>query len=62
MVARGDLAVEIGDAEVPLVQKEIIRRARHLNKPVIIATQMMESMVNNSCQLALKCLMLPMLS
>lgn len=48
MVARGDLAVEIGDAEVPMVQKEIIRRARHLNKPVIIATQMMESMINNS--------------
>ena len=48
MVARGDLAVEIGDAEVPMVQKEIIRRARHLNKPVIIATQMMESMITNS--------------
>ncbi len=48
MVARGDLAVEIGDAEVPMVQKEIIRRARHLNKPVIIATQMMESMISNS--------------
>ncbi len=48
MVARGDLAVEIGDAEVPMVQKEIIRRARALNKPVIIATQMMESMVSNS--------------
>ncbi len=48
MVARGDLAVEIGDAEVPMVQKEIIRRARNLNKPVIIATQMMESMINNS--------------
>jgi pyruvate kinase len=48
MVARGDLAVEIGDAEVPMVQKEIIRRARTLNKPVIIATQMMESMITNS--------------
>lgn len=48
MVARGDLAVEIGEAEVPMVQKEIIRRARHLNKPVIIATQMMESMITSS--------------
>ena len=45
MVARGDLAVEIGDAEVPLVQKEIIQMARTLNKPVIVATQMMESMI-----------------
>jgi pyruvate kinase len=48
MVARGDLAVEIGDAEVPVVQKDIIYRARSLNKPVIIATQMMESMIHNS--------------
>ncbi len=47
MVARGDLAVEIGDAEVPMVQKLIIQRARTLDKPVIIATQMMESMIHH---------------
>ena len=48
MVARGDLAVEIGDAEVPLVQKAIINHARSLDKPVIVATQMMESMISCS--------------
>lgn len=48
MVARGDLAVEIGDAEVPIVQKHIIQRARTLDRPVIIATQMMESMIHSS--------------
>lgn len=47
MVARGDLAVEIGDAEVPVVQREIIHRARVLDKPVIVATQMMESMITS---------------
>jgi len=47
MVARGDLAVEIGDAELVGVQKHITWRARHLNRFVITATQMMESMINN---------------
>jgi pyruvate kinase len=48
MVARGDLAIEIGDAEVPAVQKHIIERARALNKAAITATQMMESMVEST--------------
>ena len=47
MVARGDLAVEIGDAELVGVQKHIIARARTLNRVVITATQMMESMIDN---------------
>ncbi|HEX2668043.1 MAG TPA: pyruvate kinase [Gammaproteobacteria bacterium] len=47
MIARGDLAVEIGDAELPGVQKHIIHRARDLNRTVITATQMMESMINS---------------
>lgn len=47
MVARGDLAVEIGDAELIGTQKTIISRARQLNKAVITATQMMESMIEN---------------
>ena len=45
MVARGDLAVEIGYAELPAVQKQIIHTARSLDKAVITATQMLESMV-----------------
>ena len=48
MVARGDLGVEIGDAELVGVQKEMITMARKLNRPVITATQMMESMIENS--------------
>ena len=47
MVARGDLAVEIGDAELVGVQKHIIRRSRALNRFVITATQMMESMIHS---------------
>ncbi|MEM7218814.1 MAG: pyruvate kinase [Pseudomonadota bacterium] len=47
MVARGDLGIEIGDARLVGVQKRIIERARELNRPVITATQMMESMINN---------------
>lgn len=47
MVARGDLGVEIGDAQLIGVQKLIIARARTLNRLVITATQMMESMINS---------------
>ncbi len=48
MVARGDLGVEIGDAELVGVQKNMIATARLLNRPVITATQMMESMILHS--------------
>ncbi len=47
MVARGDLAVEVGDASVPALQKRMIRQARELNKLTITATQMMESMIES---------------
>ncbi|MBS7833942.1 pyruvate kinase [Wohlfahrtiimonas chitiniclastica] len=49
MIARGDLAVEIGDAKLMGVQKRFILRARELNRATITATQMMESMIENSC-------------
>ena len=45
MVARGDLAVEVGDAAVPALQKRMIRMAKELNRVTITATQMMESMI-----------------
>ena len=47
MVARGDLAVEVGNATVPALQKKMIQLAREANKVVITATQMMESMIVN---------------
>ena len=48
MVARGDLAVEVGNAAVPALQKRMIRMARASNKLAITATQMMESMIQNA--------------
>ncbi len=47
MVARGDLAVEVGDAAVPALQKKMLRAARERNKLTITATQMMESMIHS---------------
>ena len=47
MVARGDLAIEVGNAAVPALQKKMIRMAREMDKVVITATQMMESMIVN---------------
>jgi pyruvate kinase len=48
MVARGDLGVEIPMQEVPLIQKKLVQRAKQARIPVIIATQMMETMITNA--------------
>ena len=47
MVARGDLGVELPIEQIPLIQKQLVRKSIHRAKPVIVATQMMESMIEN---------------
>ena len=47
MVARGDLGVEVGDAQLIGIQKDLITRARKMDRVVITATQMMESMISS---------------
>src|SRR4249920_3008741 len=48
MVARGDIGVELPVEKIPLIQKEIVRKCIHRAKPVIVATQMMESMMERT--------------
>ncbi|MEK9954414.1 MAG: pyruvate kinase [Pelagibacteraceae bacterium] len=47
MIARGDLAIDIGHSDVPQVQLDLIKKCSQLSKPVIVATQMLESMIEN---------------
>ena len=60
MIARGDLGVEIGDAALPPVQKQLIKMARDMDRAAITATQMMESMINNQMPTRAEVLMSPM--
>ncbi len=48
MIARGDLGIEIPMQKVPIVQKKIIKLCLNYSKPVVVATQLMEGMINNS--------------
>src|SRR5687767_9952916 len=48
MIARGDLGVEMDVAQVPIIQKDLVRRCQSAGKPVIVATQMLQSMVENA--------------
>ena len=47
MIARGDLAIDIGHSDVPQVQLDLIKKCSKLSRPVIVATQMLESMIEN---------------